>query len=102
MISKYDIWLAEVRFSEIEETKVRPVLILDQIKNEVLCLRMTSKLPQTADDYEIVYWKEAGLFKQTVINTTLRLRLERNKLISRIGALHDSDRILMQIRHQVI
>ena len=101
MTQKFEIWLAKVQFSEIDGEKERPVLILDWIRKEVLCLRMTSKLPQTADDFEIRYWQEAGLHKQTVINTAKRLKLKEDKLITRIGKLHDDDIILLKIRHQI-
>ena len=101
MTQKFEIWLAEVRFSDIEGEKERPVLILDWVKKEVFCLRMTSKLPQTADDYEIRHWQEAGLHKQTVINTAKRLRLKEDKLKIKIGKLHNDDIILLKIRYQI-
>ena len=101
MSRRFEIWLATVRFSDIAVEKERPVLILDWEKKEVFCLRMTSKLPQTADDFEISHWKEAGLHKPTVINTTKRLKLAEDKLITQIGKLHDNDIILLKIRHQI-
>ena len=101
MSHKFEIWLAQVQFSEIEGEKERPVLIIDWVKKEVFCLRMTSKLPQTADDFEIHRWQEAGLHKQTVINTAKRLKLGEDKLKTRIGKLHDDDIILLKIRHQI-
>ena len=102
MISKFDIWLAEVRFAEIDGAKMRPVLILDHIRKEVFCLRMTSQNRQTSADFEIIHWKEAGLHKPTVINTAHRLRLEEDGLLSKIGTLHPDDVILLKIRHGVV
>jgi len=102
MISRFEIWLAVVRYTDIDDNKKRPVLILDHIKKEVFCLRMTSQVSKTADDFEINYWKEAGLHKPTVINTAVRLKLEEEKLVSYIGTLHNNDQILLKIRHQVL
>jgi mRNA interferase MazF len=102
MISKFDIWLAEVRYKDIEGSKKRPVLILDHIKKEVFCLKMTSQTPKTADDFEIIHWQEAGLQKPTIINTAIRLRLEEDKLIFHIGTLHNDNQILLKIRHQIL
>jgi len=102
MISRFEIWLAEVSFSEIEGYKDRPILILNHIKKEVLCLRMTSKAPQTTGDFEVTKWKEAGLQKPTVVNTTIRLKLNEDKLIKRIGVLHNDDVLLLKIRHHII
>jgi len=102
MISKFDIWLAEVHYKDIEGSKKRPVLILDHIKKEVFCLKMTSQAPKAADDFEIIRWQEAGLQKPTVINTAIRLRLEEDKLLSYLGTLHGDDQILLKIRHQIL
>ena len=101
MSQRFEVWLAEVKFSDIDGEKERPVLILDWAKKEVFCLRMTSKLPQTADDFEIRRWQEAGLNKQTTINTARRLQLKEDKLIKQIGKLHNDDIILLKIRHQI-
>ena len=102
MISRFDIWIAEVRFTDIEEKKKRPVLILDHINKEVFCLRMTSQVPKTIDDYKIIHWKESGLYKPTVINTAIRLRLEEDKMLKYIGSLHEDDQILLRIRYQIV
>ena len=102
MILKFDIWLAEVPFEDIDESKERPVLILDHVRKEVFCLRMTSKNPQTSTDFEVLRWQKAGLKKPTVINTARRLKLSDDKLILKIGSLHDDDRIILQIRHGII
>jgi len=96
--------------SSIGDLKRKVVCVLDQVFPEYQTVfsnvfgKTSTELLlhfQTADDFEIHRWQEAGLHKQTVINTAKRLKLGEDKLKTRIGKLHDDDIILLKIRHQI-
>ena len=89
-VTKWDIFLAEVPFEDLPQSKVRPVLILDESAVLVICLKMTSQSPRRGE-YVLQKWQEAGLHKPTTVRISKRMELERSAFIKRIGALQLSD-----------
>jgi mRNA-degrading endonuclease toxin of MazEF toxin-antitoxin module len=92
--------MAEVMYDDIPVSKIRPVLILDH-RVAVLCLKMTTHSPRTKHDYQVTVLQGTGLIKDTVIRTDKMLRLSKENLIKRIGALQETDMLLLKIRHSV-
>lgn len=93
-MQKWDIWLANVRFEDNpEETKLRPVLVIDKQNMFILSFKMTSHTPRQNfyGEYSIKYYKEAGLIKPTVIRLSKKLLLLENEFIHQIGRLHPYD-----------
>ena len=96
---KWDIWLAEVQFEDIPDSKKRPVLILENLVLVIDCLKMTSKAPRPGE-YALKMWREAGLHKSTTVRISKRLELEPKAMLKRIGALHPVDILEVQKRMQ--
>jgi hypothetical protein len=94
---KWDIWLADVPFEEIEETKKRPVLILDEQHCVVVCLKMTSQLPKIKTDYQIRFLDGTGLEKNTVIRLAVQIRLPKESMIKKLGTLHTNDKSILKV-----
>lgn len=93
-MQKWDIWLANVRFEDNpEESKLRPVLVIDKQNMFILSFKMTSHTPRQNfyGEYSIKYYKEAGLIKPTVIRLSKKLLLLENEFIHQIGRLHPYD-----------
>lgn len=96
-MKRYDIFLAEVPFDDVEGSKVRPVLILDERVYLISCLSITSNTSRP-EDYVIRQWKEAGLRKPSSIRILKELELEPSMLDRRIGSLQPIDIIGLQNR----
>lgn len=89
-MSKWDVCLANVPFEDIQQSKIRPVVILDDSAALIDCLKMTSQKPRKGD-YPLQKWKEAGLHKPTSVRISKRLALNSAEIVKRIGALHPLD-----------
>ena len=96
-MKRYDIFLAGVPFDDVEGSKVRPVLILDERVYLISCLSITSNTSRP-EDYVIRQWKEAGLRKPSSIRILNELELEPSMLDRRIGSLQPIDIIGLQNR----
>jgi hypothetical protein len=81
---QWDIWLANVRFADVEGSKVRPVMILDPQKGLVLALYMTTKTKKK-NMYEIKDWKRAGLKEPTAVRIVELLEIQDTDMHRRIG-----------------
>lgn len=90
---RWDIWLADVMFEDLDCSKIRPVLVIDGTDCFVLSLKMTSKGPRVecSGEYQVKQWKEAGLIRPTVIRISKRISLTPDSLRKKIGVLQDMD-----------
>jgi hypothetical protein len=98
-IERFSIWRVLYPFDETGEGKERPALVFNQTDDGAVCLRMTSKPQRAASDLVISRWREAGLDRETTINTTRREFFRNDELIRKIGNLHDDDIYLLLFRH---
>lgn len=89
-MSKWDIYLANVPFEDISQTKIRPVVILDDSAIVIDSLKMTSHKPRQGE-YALQKWKEAGLHKPTTVRISKRLALNSAAIVKQIGTLHPID-----------
>ena len=96
-MNQWDIYLANVPFEDLPETKIRPVLILDAACVAIDCLKMTSHAPRSGE-YALKHWQEAGLHKPTTVRLSKRLELESEAFLKRLGTLHIMDRLEIQKR----
>ena len=88
----WDIWLANVKFEDINQSKIRPVVILEVSKNIIKAIKLTSKLPRYKRDYALKFWEDAGLKKPTTAKTEKFIPLHVKKTIFKIGTLHSFDK----------
>ena len=87
--SKWEIWWAEVRYEdEPEESKIRPVLVLDDKESFLVSFKITSKLYHKG--YRIVLWEDAGLKVESMI-ILKRIRISDKDFHGKIGKLQQRD-----------
>ena len=98
MMSRYEIWYANVKFEDSLEIKERPVLILNETAYIITAYKMTGTARDSDREVPVKYWKEAGLSKPTYIRISKPLRLEKNDLTRKIGKLDDRDRLRVELR----
>lgn len=94
---KWDIYMADVPFEDLPQSKPRPVIILEDSVVVIDCLKMTSQSPRYGE-YTLQKWREAGLLKPTTVRISKRLVLEPGLFRKRIGSLHPIDIIEIQKR----
>lgn len=93
---KWDIYLAKVKYEDVEDYKIRPVLVLQSGEAVTIeCLKMTGQPPR-AGEYILREWRKAGLRKQTVVRVGKRLRLRTSEIIKRIGRLDLIDMVALE------
>lgn len=89
-MSLWDVYLAKVPFEDIDKTKIRPVLIIEEYAYIVSCIKMTSQAPRPGE-YVLKKWKEAGLKKETTVRLSKALWLSKDLILKKIGHLHPID-----------
>lgn len=90
-MSKWEIYLAYVRYEDTDGGKHRPVLVVeDGTAYPISCLKMTSHEPRYGE-YAIIRWREAGLHKQTTIRISKILYLNEDDFVKKIGDLDPVD-----------
>ena len=94
---KWDIYIADVPFEDLPETKLRPVVVLEDSVILIDCLKMTSHAPRQGE-YVLKRWKEAGLKKPTTVRISKRLLLEPSAFRKHVGSLHPIDILEIQKR----
>ena len=90
MKSRWDVWIADVRYEDKpRQSKCRPVVILDSQTTFTLSLKGTSQDPREdyTGEYVLKYWREAGLEKETVIRCSMPIQLNESDFRFRIGRL---------------
>ena len=68
-----DIWLADVVFKGIHQTKQRPVIIVGNelaLDVDVIIAPVTSQHPRNKFDVVLEFWEDAGLLKPSVARTS--------------------------------
>ena len=91
---EWEVWFAEFPFEEdATVVKKRPVIVLNVETLEVLSIKVTSHDVRNQDQFDtpIVYWKEAGLNRESIARVSKTIRLTNDKFIHRIGDLHIAD-----------
>ena len=95
ILQPWDVWLANVPFEDIDESKCRPVVVIQDYCCSVDCVKMTSHTPRQGE-YSLVGWKNAGLKKPTVVRVQKRLNMTAAHLIHKIGHLDPVDILALQ------
>ena len=89
----YDVYLAPFKFEDTNQTKIRPVVEVDNDKYCILCVKITSqnKSYYTTQDYALKDWQQAGLQKPSVVRTAKVDVIDKPNLIKYIGHLSEQD-----------
>lgn len=95
-----DIYIANVPFDEGNGSKVRPALVIEVEKERVIVFKVTSQYERKSVQiqrmyYPIKQWREAGLRKQSYVDTHKMYRLNKKWIFSQrpIGKLTALDRL---------
>ncbi|MEE5988566.1 type II toxin-antitoxin system PemK/MazF family toxin [Ligilactobacillus equi] len=94
------IYIANVPFDDVNDSKVRPALVIKVGQEQVTVFRVTSQYQKKSvqieqEYYPIQEWEEAGLKKKPYVDTHKLYRLSREKIFSRkpIGKLTSFDQM---------
>lgn len=93
-MKRWQIYWADVPFEDDPtQRKRRPVLIAKDCVAFVLSFKITSHGAREYDpyDYEICFWKEAGLNSQSTVRISKLTKLNREDFCGYIGELHPAD-----------
>ena len=95
-----DIYIANVTFDERHGSKVRPALVIEVGRECVMVFKITSQYQHKSAQikqlyYSIQNWQDAGLKKQSYVDTHKLYRLNKKLVFSKkpIGKLTALDRL---------
>jgi hypothetical protein len=94
-VRKWEVWLAEVPFEDIDGSKLRPVIIMNDYMYQVECIKLTGQRPR-AGEYKLLDWESAGLHKLTVARISQVRILDKSRFRQKIGKLKRLDRLNLQ------
>lgn len=98
----WEVWWAYVKYRESDTEKKRPIIILEDGTAFVIGLYVTSSSPRPGyDDYVMQDWKDAGLSKQSTVHLDERLKLEPEKIQTKIGRVSNRDKLLLAMKGQI-
>ena len=78
-IEPFSIYWADVPYEDIPESKVRPVIILEDSVILVNILPITSNTSRP-ENYVLKYWKEAGLKKPSAVQLQYVVEIETDRI----------------------
>jgi len=90
---QYDIWYAYFRYSDEDDGKERPVLVLDPGEYFSLSAEITSHEPRNnyVGEVRIIEWKAANLKNPSTVRLSQKLDLTDFDFTKRIGRLQPVD-----------
>ena len=92
--SQGEVWLARLVFTDGQESKRRPVLVLHDFgDDDLLVAPVTSHPPRTGEDVAVGQWQEAGLKLASTIRVGKLATIEKSCLERRLGSLRAKDHI---------
>lgn len=96
-----DMVLIHFPFSDTSETKKRPALIIKDTKDgDVIVKRITSQLKDTAEDIEIVNWKESGLLIPSNIRIHKISTISKKLIERKLGSLSKLDSVSVSVENK--
>ena len=87
-----EVWAVDFPFEDDPtQSKVRPCVIMDVDKLEVLSIKVTTH--EQRDDYDIPIfkWKEANLIEPSYARVSKSMAIPKESFISKYGMLNDTD-----------
>ena len=82
-----EIFLVEVYFTDLKESKIRPVLIIKEIEQDVICLPLSTKLKENRiiiHNYDLA---EGKLKKDSIVIVPKNITIHKSLLIRKIAKL---------------
>ncbi len=95
-MERFDIYWADIPFEENSSNKTRPALVITEIGEQIMFLKITTK--GTAAEYHlpITEWKKAGLKEPSYISYQPFYRIEKSKVGEKIGRLQQIDIFMLE------
>ena len=82
-----EIFICQFPFTSGEISKVRPALVLFDLRHDAIICRVTSALPTGLLDVAITDWQAAGLLKPSTARLDRLVTAERTVFLRRLGIL---------------
>lgn len=86
-----EVWWTQFPFEEIEESKRRPAVVIDENTIAVLTMMVTSKDKKNPYSIKIDAWQEAGLKRESWVRIDRVVRMDEWRMEKKIGNLSESD-----------
>ncbi len=86
-----DIFISQFPFTSGTMSKVRPVLVLFDLGQDVIVCRVTSAPHGGQRDVVLSEWQAAGLLKPSVARLDRLVTAEKSVLLRRLGCLTSTD-----------
>lgn len=86
-----EIWWTSFPFDEVDETKFRPAIIIDDNRIAILAMYVTSQNKDNPFYIEIEQWQEAGLPKPSWARIDRIINIDEWRLNKKIGDLSEKD-----------
>ncbi len=86
-----EIWVAEITFTNGQDSKLRPVLVLWEDGADVVVALVTSASPRTVTDVELLDWTTSGLRAPSTVRLSRLDSLEKSLLWKCLGHLTPAD-----------
>ena len=97
-MKRWEIYWADVRFEDTSETKIRPIVIVNETMAFVVGFGVYSASPRPmTTDFVIQDWKQAGLDHQSTIRTDRLVRIDKSDVHEKIGELSRKDSMLLAL-----
>lgn len=91
-----EIFICQFPFTSGALSKLRPVLLLFDLQQDVLVCRVTSVLRNGPLDVTLTDWKQAGLAKPSVARLDRLVTAEKTILGRRLGILSAADQVAIR------
>lgn len=90
-MERYDIYWALIPFEETDAEKSRPALVITEVSDQVMFLKITTKGKTPDFHMTITEWEKAGLTEPSYISYQPFYRIEKDKIGDKIGRLQQID-----------
>lgn len=97
-IEQWDVWWAAVKYEDSDESKIRPVVILDC--NNAVCIdvaKVTTHKPRDLFDHQITDLESCGLHRASTIRLDKKIPISESQLKSKLGKLSKADIFQLKI-----
>ena len=86
-----EFWVADIPFTDLSDTKKRPVLVLWLDGADAVVAVVTSAAPRTPSDVPLTDWQAAGLRLPSTVRLSRLDCLEQSLLLHRLGPISAAD-----------
>jgi len=93
-----EIFISQFPFTSGTMSKIRPVLVLFDLREDVIVCRVTSAQHSGPLDVVLIGWQAAGLLKPSIARLDRLVTAEKSVLLRRLGCLCPADLAAVRTR----